>query len=127
MKPSALSAYLSSENFAVGEGDVSQSEQVHRPSLSDESSKEEVFEIPAPQIIHPVLVEPPPSHIQPEVSPDKHSSGSVEDEEEWTKTPHMLVENFASIACHSASDPFETLLVQPTHFPGSPGHRGLAT
>lgn len=69
---------------------------MHRSSTSKlDESTDELVEIPGPQIIHPVLIEPPPlSHIQSaeETKPGEHS---FEDVKEWTKnpiTPHVLVE-----------------------------------
>ncbi|VBB33000.1 unnamed protein product [Acanthocheilonema viteae] len=65
------------------------SEQRHRSLVSEvDESTDELVEIPGPQIIHPVLIESPPSsHIQSEMKPGEHSSGSVKGEAEWTRSP----------------------------------------
>uniref|UniRef100_A0A158Q893 EGF-like domain-containing protein n=1 Tax=Elaeophora elaphi TaxID=1147741 RepID=A0A158Q893_9BILA len=77
-------------------GETETSEQAHRSSVSEvDESTDDLVEIPGPQIIHPVLIESPPSsHIQlaDETKPGEHSSGSVQGEEEWMSnpvTPHI--------------------------------------
>nr|CTP81763.1 BMA-DEX-1 [Brugia malayi] len=66
------------------------SEQVHRSSISEvDEPTDELVEIPGPQIIHPVLIDPPTSsHIQPvvETKPSDHSSGNAKDGG-WTRSP----------------------------------------
>lgn len=86
---------------------MDETEQTQHSLISEiDESTDDLVEIPGPQIIHPVLVEPPPlSHIQSsvehgEMEDGDRSSGSVKSEEELTKnpiTPHMLAKNYILI------------------------------
>uniref|UniRef100_A0A915Q1X0 EGF-like domain-containing protein n=1 Tax=Setaria digitata TaxID=48799 RepID=A0A915Q1X0_9BILA len=70
--------------------------QEHFTALSEtDESTDDLIEIPGPQIIQPVLIEPPlPPHIQSvaEMRPNKHSAEEINAKEEWTQksiTPHI--------------------------------------
>uniref|UniRef100_A0A1I8EWW2 Nidogen n=2 Tax=Wuchereria bancrofti TaxID=6293 RepID=A0A1I8EWW2_WUCBA len=104
------------------------SEQVHHSSISGvDEPTDELVEIPGPQIIHPVLIDPPAtSHIQPAVQmkPGEHSSGNAKDVE-WTRspvTPHMSTTDLAGSPGHRRFAPGRVRGHIPTLC-----HRGTAT